>query len=240
MIRWKQIALCVCAVLLPKQCAFCGTLILPWRESCEACERQMSYIKPPLCPYCGQQKSHCNCGKRRSIFDKVAAPFYYETAVRSGILRLKRYDDPDAIALFAEQMHTVVRREYGDELIDALTYVPMTRQAERRREYNQGRLLAEALGKRLALPVYAALTKLYETPSQKELDFHARSGNVLGVFDVVDPAIRGKTLLLVDDVMTTGATLSECAKMLKIHGAKRVLAVTVAVHRRKTKTDEIV
>lgn len=232
--------MCCCrAVLLPKRCAFCDTIILPWRQSCEACTRQLSFIRPPLCPYCGQHKPSCGCGKRRPIFDKVAAPFYYEAAARSGVLRLKRYDDPDAIAYFAECMRTVVRREYGNETIDGLTYVPMTRRAERQREYNQGHLLAEALAKQLALPVYTALAKIYETPPQKELDFHARSGNVLGVFDVVDPAVRGKTLLLVDDVMTTGATLSECAKMLKIHGAKRVLAVTVAVHKHKTKPDEI-
>jgi len=238
-INWKRVALCVRAVLLPKRCAFCDMVILPWRESCEACARCLSFIRPPLCPYCGHYKKHCDCGNRRSAFDKVAAPFYYEAAARSGVLRLKRYDDPDAIALFAEYMYTVVRREYGNERIDGLTYVPMTRRAERQREYNQGRLLAEALGERLSLPVYAALAKIYETPPQKALDFHARSGNVLGVFDVIGPDVCGKTLLLVDDVMTTGATLSECAKMLKIYGAKRVFAVTVAVHKRKTKTDEI-
>lgn len=169
----------------------------------------------------------------------MAAPFYYEAAARNGVLRLKRYDDPDAIAYFADYLYEVVRREYGAEPIDGLTYVPMTRRAERSREYNQGQLLAEALGKRLSLPVYTALAKIYETPPQKALDLRARSGNVLGVFDVIDPAVRGKTLLLVDDVMTTGATLSECAKMLKIHGAKRVLAVTFAVRKHKKEPDEI-
>lgn len=237
--NWKRIVLCVRAVLLPKRCVFCGALIPFWRQSCEECARQLSFIRSPLCPYCGHSKKHCDCGKHRPIFDKVAAPFYYEAAARSGVLRLKRYDDPDAIAYFADCMHTVVCREYDDEPIDGLVYVPMTRRAERKREYNQGKLLAEALGKRLSLPVYTALAKIYETPPQKALDFHARSGNVLGVFDVIDPAVRGKTLLLVDDVMTTGATLGECAKMLKIYGAKRVLAVTVAIHKRKKETDEV-
>lgn len=237
--NWKRVRRCLLAVFLPKRCIFCDTVIPPWHQSCEPCARQLSFIRPPLCPYCGHYKKHCDCGNRRSAFDKVAAPFYYEAAARSGVLRLKRHDDPDAIACFADHMHTVVCREYGDESIDGLVYVPMTRPAERQREYNQGRLLAEALGERLSLPVYAALAKIYETPPQKALDFHARSGNVLGVFDVIDPAVRGKTLLLVDDVMTTGATLSECAKMLKIYGAKRVLAVTIAVHKRKKETDEV-
>lgn len=239
MINRKRILRCLLAVFLPKRCIFCDRLILPWRQSCEACTRRLSFIRPPLCPYCGQHKTNCGCGKRRPTFDKVAAPFYYEAAARNGVLRLKRYDDPDAIAYFADCMHEVVCREYGSEPIDGLVYVPMTRRAEREREYNQGRLLAEALGKRLSLPVYTALAKIYETPPQKVLDLHARSGNVLGVFDVIGPAVRGKTLLLVDDVMTTGATLGECAKMLKIYGAKRVLSVTIAVRKYKTKTDEI-
>ncbi len=239
MINWERMARCLLAVFLPKRCVFCGTLILPWHQSCETCARQLFFIRPPLCPYCGHHKKHCDCGKRRPTFDKVAAPFYYEASARSGVLRLKRRDDPDAIAYFAERMRAVVYREYDDEPIDGLVYVPMTRRAERRREYNQGKLLAEALGKRLSLPVYTALAKIYETPPQKALDFHARSGNVLGVFDVIDKAVRGKTLLLVDDVMTTGATLGECAKMLKIYGAKRVLAVTIAIHKRKKETDEV-
>ncbi len=227
------------AVLLPKRCVFCDTVIAPVHICCAACAKQIAVIEPPLCPYCGQNKKQCGCEKHRLAFDKVAAPFCYESAVRHGILRLKRYDDPDAISYFAERMQMVTRREYGDEPIDGLVYVPMTPRALREREYNQGRLLAEALGKRLKLPVYTALAKVYDTPPQKELDLHARSGNVLGVFEVTDPAVRGKTLLLVDDVMTTGATLHECAKMLKIYGAKRVLAVTVAVRRHEKEPDEI-
>ena len=227
------------AALLPKRCAFCGALILPWRDSCVACSRQISVIKPPICPHCGEHKKNCKCGKRRQTFDKVAAPFYYELAARNGVLRLKHCDDPDAIDYFTDCMHEVVRREYGGESIDALTYVPMTRRARREREYNQGELLAKSLGKRLALPVWTTLVKLYETPPQKAMDYHARSGNVLGVFDVIESAVRGKTLLLVDDVMTTGATLNECAKMLKLYGAKQVFAVTVVVPRRKKEPDEV-
>ncbi|MBR5540425.1 MAG: ComF family protein [Clostridia bacterium] len=222
------------AVFLPKRCVFCDTVIAPVRVCCQACEAHLSVVAPPVCMYCGQAKRQCGCAKHRLAFDKIAAPFYYEAAVRDGILRLKRRDDPDAIRYFAERMREVVRREYGDEPIDGLTYVPMTARALREREYNQGKLLAEALGTQLMLPVYATLKKIYETPPQKELDLHARSGNVLGVFEVTDRTVRGKTLLLVDDVITTGATLHECAKMLKIYGAGRVLAVTVAVRRHKS------
>lgn len=226
----------ILAVLLPRRCIFCDTVIASVALCCDACQSTLSVISPPVCVYCGQSKKDCHCEKHRRAFDEIAAPFYYATAARNGILRLKRYDDPEAIHYFAEQMKAVVDREYGDKAIDGLVYVPMTAHAFRKREYNQGELLAQSLAKLLDLPVYAALTKTYETPPQKEKDLHARSGNVLGAFDVVDPVVKDKTLLLVDDVMTTGATLHECAKMLKIYGAKRVLAVTIAV---KKQPDEI-
>lgn len=228
------------AVFFPKRCVFCDRVVAPIYRSCVACARRISVVEPPLCAYCGQSKTQCRCDKHRRAFDRIAAPFYYESSVRDGILRLKRYDDPDAIDYFAERMCVVTQREYGSEPIDSLVYVPMTPRALREREYNQSQLLAEALGKRLDLPVYTALVKIYDTPPQKELDLHARGGNVLGVFDVTDTAVCGKTLLLVDDVMTTGATLHECAKMLKIYGAKRVLAVTIAVKKEpKKEPDEI-
>ena len=83
------------------------------------------------------------------------------------------------------------------------------------------------------------LTKLYDTAMQKRMTQRMRrTGNVLGVFDVTEETVREKTLLLVDDVMTSGSTLNECAKMLKLYGAKRVLAVTLAIRKQQTKTDE--
>ena len=237
MIAWQQLQAHALSFVLPKRCVFCGTLIEPIRVFCKRCESTLPFIKPPVCTYCGQNKKQCGCPKHRFAFDKVAAPFYYEAAAQDGILRLKHYDDPDAIRYFAEQLKTVVLREYGSESIEVITFVPMTKRALCAREYNQSQLLAEELGKRLWLPVQALLTKLYETRPQKELDLEARTGNLLGVFDVTDPTVRGKAVLLVDDVMTTGATLHECAKMLKIFGAKHVLAVTVAVRKFEKKTE---
>lgn len=224
----------ILAIIWPQRCVCCGELVPPQQPLCAACQKNIPVVRPPTCPFCGQEKKICNCRKRRSAFDSIAAPFYYESAVQSGMLRLKRYDDPIAVAFFAEHMATVARREYGNEHIDGVVYVPMTKRAFRARDYNQGELLAKAVAQQLHLPVYAVLEKLYETAAQKQLDPRHRSGNVLGVFEVIDPAVvKDKTLLLVDDVFTTGATLHECAKMLKIYGARRVLALTAAVHKTK-------
>ncbi len=228
------------AVVFPERCIFCNDTIPPLTLSCDTCRAQVHPIAPPLCAFCGMNREHCECRHHRHRFDRIVAPFYCdnETAVHRGILRLKRHDDPLAIRFFAEQMAAVVRREYGEECPDAVTFVPMTAADIREREYNQGKLLAKALAKQLQLPLLSALTKCYATKPQKKLNAVQRAGNVLGAF-TVNPQVNvaGKTLLLVDDVFTTGATVDECAKMLKLYGARRVLCATAAIRRLEKNKD---
>ncbi len=239
MTRLQKIWHYLIAIVFPNRCVCCGELIPPLHTMCSLCQTTLSVIKPPICPYCAHQKTDCRCLKHRHAYDKIASVFYYEEAAKHGVLRLKRRDDPSAIQCFAEWMCTVVRREYAEEPIDRLVYVPLSEKAFREREFNQSERLASALSAMLHIPVSDALVKLYDIPPQKRLGIRARSGNVLGVFGVVDPSVRGKTVLLVDDVLTTGSTLNECAKMLKLYGAKRVLAITFAVRKHKEKKDEI-
>lgn len=235
----KQLYRRAAALIWPERCVFCGKPIPALTLSCDTCREEVHPIRPPICSQCGKSREHCVCGRRRHRYDRVASPFYCNSAVHRGILRLKRWDDPSAVAFFADQMAAVVRREFADESIDALTFIPMTSLERRERGYNQGELLARALAKRLSLPLVAALEKRYQTKPQKFLTAVERSGNVLGAFDVrsgVD--VAGKTVLLVDDVITTGATTDECAKMLKLYGARRVLCVTASLRRKNEEEEE--
>ena len=219
------------ALVYPDRCIFCGKAIPPLSLCCERCRRTVRVIKPPLCRYCGKSKKECRCKHHRHAYDGVIAPFYSDRgAVHRGLVRLKRYDDPRAIDYYADQMLAAFRREFGASVPHAVTFVPITRAAQAERGYNQSELLAKALAKRLSVPCEPLLTKLYETRPQKELAAWQRSGNVLGVFDVPDrAAVAGKVLVLVDDVLTTGTTLDECSKMLKLCGALRVFCATVAI-----------
>lgn len=227
--RWGRQA---AAWLFPERCIFCNRVIPPLTLSCEECKDDLSVIVPPLCPLCGASKADCACERHRHRFDRVAAPFYSEGAVHSGLVRLKRFDDPYAIGFFADQMAAVCRREYSNEALSVVTSVPMTASKRYERGYNQGERLAQAVAERLALPYVALLAKIYETRAQKTLHAWERAGNVLGVFDVPNPeAVCGKTVLLVDDLVTTAATADECAKMLKLYGAQRVLLLTAGIRR---------
>ena len=121
----------------------------------------------------------------------------------------------------------MVRREYGGISFDFVTAVPLHKREFLNRGFNQSERLGQALAKWLDVPYETVLTKITTTAPQKELKAVERSGNLLGVFDVCGD-VAGKTILLVDDVITTGTTLDECAKMLKIFGAEEVYAVTAA------------
>lgn len=217
------------AVLFPERCAACGEVIVYGQGFCPRCMAGLRRMEPPICPWCGREERGCRCGKHKTAYERCVMPFAYQGSVKQGIQRLKRQGRSYAAAAFAREMAVVVRREYADIAFTCVTPVPMYGRAQKERGYNQAALLARALAEELALPCRETLVKQTDTRPQKTLSAQERTGNLLGVFDVRDEtAVQGETVLLVDDVATTGATLNECAKMLKLYGAKGVWAVTAA------------
>ena len=211
-------------------------MIPPFAGCCPACEERLPVIEPPLCPFCGAGMEDCTCGKHRRHFDRAAAPFYYEDPARQGILLFKKYGNTEAAAFYAERMAGVFRREWGSPYLDGIVPVPMRREDIRVRGHNQSLLLAKALAPLLDAPVREALVKIAVIRPQKELTALERGGNVLGAFDVPPDIVQsgeltGARLLLVDDVITTGSTLDECAKILKIAGAAEVFALSATRSR---------
>lgn len=230
------------SILFPERCACCGQVVPPLTGCCSSCLKSLPAIEPPLCPFCGAGAEACTCGRHRRHFDRCASPFYYEDPVKQGILLFKEYGSAESAAFFAERMTEVFHREWGTPYLDGIVPVPMRKEELRSRGHNQSRLLAKALSERLDAPLNEILVKITATRPQKELTALERGGNVLGAFDVRGETLRSRALegariLLVDDVITTGATLDECAKVLKIAGATEVLALTAARSRlRKDKT----
>ena len=218
--------------LFPRRCGYCGRPVETGQHTCPRCRRELPRIGTPVCPLCGREKGACGCRQRRHDFRRCVAPFYYEGLAKRGILRLKLYGKAYAAEGFAAAMAETVRREYQGIVFDAVVPVPVSDRTRRERGYNQSEKLADALGKALGIPMAAVLIKVADNQPQRSLPASQRSGNVLGVFDCVPGlAVGGKTLLLVDDIFTTGATLQECAKMLKLYGAGEVYAVAAASAR---------
>ena len=215
----------------PRRCAACGEVVGPREEMCPRCLQTVHRVPQPICYDCGCGKRDCRCEKRHSVFVAAfASPFYYTGSVNRAIRRMKFSETPENAEVFGREMAAFAKEVYEGVTIDLVTFVPMTRREKRSRGYNQSELLARHTARELLLPMEPTLEKLYETRSQRTLSQRRRSGNVLGVFEMTDPAsVRGKRILLCDDLRTTGATLIECAKMLRIRGAREVICLTAAV-----------
>ncbi len=227
---WRRLL----AIFFPERCHFCGQVILPETELCKKCseeEKRLS-IGLPICPFCGREKASCRCQKHRQMFERNVSAYTYEGLAKQGVIRFKRLSvDMDA-TFYAAKLAQTVRCEYAGVHFDGIVPVPMNHNQIKKGDKSPTLQLAKALSKELKTPVADILVKIYETRPQKTLQWRERQGNLLGVFDVkegVSPA--DKRYLLVDDVITSGATLHECAKMLKIYGAEQVLAATIAATR---------
>jgi ComF family protein len=222
-------------VVFTNRCKLCGEVIDRHSVLCENCRNGGFYIGDEICPLCGFSATDCICRGKKNSYSSVCAPYYYEDGAKAAVLRMKYKLREETADYLAERMAECVRKHYADIEFDEIAFVPQTKKQKRTRGLNQSEMLAAATGRRLSLPVRSYLVKLSDNKPQHTLKESLRSGNVLGVFDLNDNECspEGKTVLLCDDVKTTGATLNECAKMLKLYGAKDVRCVTAAITKKQ-------
>lgn len=212
-------------------------------------DKLLDLFFPPKCPFCRailRKDETALCGAcRRSLpwtqgaariqsfrhLDKCVSPLYYEEDVRRSLLRYKFGGISVYAPKYAELMLDALAQ--SEISFDLISWAPLGRKRLRRRGYDQARLLAEALEARLGKPCPQLLVKTLDNPPQSGTSSaKQRRSNVSGVYRVTDPTlVRGESVLLVDDIVTTGATLSECARVLKSAGARSVSAITLARSR---------
>lgn len=222
-----------------EHCRYCNSLVNKGEKICADCRENLPVIEGERCRFCGASKDRCGCKKHRMGYDGITSPFYYENGIKDGIQKLKFSGKEHISYTLAKDMAKSVKSDFSNVKFDFICYVPFTTAQKIRRNYNQSELLAEHISKTLKIPLKKILVKLFETDSQHNKNFRNRRGNVFGVYDVKDSAdVKDKTILLVDDIRTTGATLDECAWMLKIRGAKSVYCVTAALTGKKITEDK--
>lgn len=218
------------AAVYPDRCHFCGRVVSHKVNVCEACKKQVKVISGARCLSCGNMKKDCKCKGRANFYNGIVAPFRYEGVVRKGISLWKFRSAERNVNFFANTVVFAMKDVYADMKFDVITFIPQTEKEREEREYNQGEQLASAIGEKINTPVIPLLVKICETKRQHKLPLISRSGNVFGVFECCNKnKIVGKNILLVDDIKTSGSTLNECAKMLRIHGAASVYCAVIAV-----------
>jgi len=219
-------------------------------------ERLVNIVYPPKCIFCGELMDissmvHIcgNCfgklpftadtftavpeGNGKGYCDGAVSVFRYTGAVKEALKRFKFHAKPSYYKTFARLAAAKLARLTDIRKYDIVIGIPLHRSREHERGYNQARLVSKAISRELGLPDGSGIVKrIKDTKAQSLLDKRNRALNVRDAFSVKAPEkIKGKSVLLVDDIMTTGSTLEECGRILKQAGADRVMALVVATGR---------
>lgn len=207
-------------------------LVFP--PKCVLCGKILDRGETDVCKMCRVEAPECAVGKQKLHFlDSWTSVWYYEESVRRSILRFKFYGKRAYAPAYARLLTAKLMREHPDGF-DCVTWVPVSFWRKLTRGYDQVELIARALAPELGLPLYRLLKKTHHNRPQSGIaDESHRRANVLGVYRALDAEhIRGMRILLLDDVLTTGATAGECARVLLTAGAKQVHCGVIAVSRK--------
>ncbi|MBR1735050.1 MAG: ComF family protein [Alphaproteobacteria bacterium] len=222
-------------LLFSSKCACCNRLV-DNQGLCADCWSKINWISEPKCRICGApfvfevDQICAACLANKPYFDKAVSVFVYNERSKSMILKFKHQDATYMYEYLANLMYKTAVNEISQS--DVIVPVPVSFIKRLKRKYNQSELLACEL-RRLSNIAYEprVLKKIKQTMPQEGLSGKARRKNVIGSFGIdkkFENSIADKNVLLIDDVFTTGATVNECAKVLKEHKAKTVKVITLA------------
>lgn len=203
------------ALIFPERCPYCSDLIEPCEIACERCYNDIRRKHIPL--KSGARGFRCIC------------TFVYAGKVRRMILHLKYHDRTQYVPQIAELMADDIKSVYGENAFDLITFVPMHEKDLKKRGYNQSRLLARSLSSLLDIPCIDTLRKVKRTKKQHHLKYAERKTNLSGAFELIDKElIKDKRVLLIDDIVTSGYTLGNCAKKLSSAKPELICCATIA------------
>ncbi|MFH1457989.1 MAG: ComF family protein [Candidatus Omnitrophota bacterium] len=229
-------------IVYPKTCLACKerlTVSCIDGLVCFECWQKIKRNTPPFCSSCGRRlrkenlnKSICpGCQKNKWHFDRAFSPCIYDGVIKE-LIHAFKYNNKDHLGFTLSRLMTDFIKEFNVpvDFVDFIVPIPLHRTRLREREFNQAEALSAPIAKEFQKPVASGLlVRARPTKTQTDLEKEMRLLNVKGSFSITNPAaVKGKNLLLVDDVLTTGATSSEAAKTLKQAGARVVFALTLA------------
>ena len=221
-------------LLFPLRCPVCDGIVRPWGEKvCLKCLPKLKLLTPPWCMQCGKKLAedgeYCaGCRTGKHSYQRGRSLYEYQSAAES-IYRFKYGGRREYAGFYGEQM-----TEYLGEFIravepDGIVPIPLHPRRKAKRGYNQAQLLAREIGKRMGLPVYPKmLRRVKNTVPLKQLNPAQRQNNLKKAFQLSGNDVKLKTILLVDDIYTTGSTMDEAARTLREAGVENVYFVALA------------
>ncbi len=222
-------------LLFPPRCAVCDAPVGKSAEICPDCALLLRRIREPRCCRCGKalpdnEEEYCtDCRDRRHEFIRGTALYEYP-CIREALFRFKNKGRAEYAAFFGGEMARYLGREILSWKPDALIPIPLYAAKERRRGYNQAALLADELGKRIGIPVEKRLVRrVRATKPMKKLGLRDRQINLKKAFHIAPDVVKLNTVILVDDIYTTGATIDAVAAELKARGVSNVYFAALSI-----------
>lgn len=222
-------------ILYPKKCPFCRTILAKDEDGiCKKCRRAIIPIEEPRCMKCGKpllkaEEEYCfDCKKYNHEFEDGISLWIHKPPVSDALYRFKY----NGLKCYGEVFAKEAVKNFYDYMdkrnIDAFVPIPLSTKRYRIRGYNQAEILAEELSKLTEIPVKNVLKRVRETNPQKQLNDLERKKNIKDAFAVKEVDAL-KSVMLIDDIYTTGSTLDEAAKTLKNEGVSKVHFLTISI-----------
>lgn len=224
-------------ILFPRHCPVCGEIVKPaGRLICPPCFQKLSFVRSPVCKKCGKEipdetMEFCeDCMAHRHAFEYGVALVNYDDTARNSVTQIKYNNKREYLDFYGtamtERFGKMIRRMQADALVP----VPVHASRKRMRGFNQAELLADIMGRKLGIPVRPEmLIRDRRTKPQKELSAEERLKNLSGAFRAGEIPEGTRSVLLVDDIYTTGSTIEACARALKKAGVERVYFAVICM-----------
>lgn len=232
----KEITKAIADLIFPARCPVCDRA-MKYNKGviCRKCSGVIKYAQEPFCMKCGkpldtQEAEYCyDCMQRKHIFVKGRAVFEYHCMAES-IYRFKYKGRREYAEFYGKAMAERLGREIGGWKPQAFIPVPIHASRMRSRGYNQAEAIAEALGNKLGIPVRTDIIKRYrKTAPQKNLNHGERQNNLKKAFKILRNDVKLDTIVIIDDIYTTGSTVDAVAKELRKTGITNIYYVALAV-----------
>ncbi len=214
------------------RCVACGREIFDGDYFCEKCKKVLPFADQTICDHCGRKlkksQNYCTtCKGKLTAIDKARSVYCYQKPINALIKRMKYYNNRYLAEAFAPDLANIYFKNFFN--VDAVVFVPATKNSVKKRGYNQSELLAKEFCKLTKLPLLNCLEKVKETTRQALLDKTSRTKNLKDAFKITDKSVvKDKKIVIIDDVTTTGSTAQTLAILLKKAKAKEVYLLTVA------------
>ena len=232
--RFKKILNKITDLFFPRRCTICDRVIPDDSGICKVCKKKTRLLRDPVCLRCGkklkEERVYCyDCTRREHWFERNFAIFEYPV-IRESLYRFKYRGRAEYAAFYAKAAYALHVDRFKELQADALIPVPLHKTRFRKRGYNQAAELAKELSKLTGIPVCEDYIKRVKaTKALKILDVRERQNNLKKAFLIMQNDVKLNTIIVVDDIYTTGATLDAVAKVCKEADVVSVYSLTVAV-----------